>query len=301
MSGPRQHIVPQQMIRRFANDKGKLFELFKPKLALATRTKSPRGIIFRDNYYEDRIASFDDGVLKPIEQNFASHYQEIADIPWQHKTWPAEAGASFIDWVAALMCRTSLLVEMTREITKQADPVLVVAYTKDSELANNIVRHHMFTQYQDFISRPLWRWKCLNIKTTSNIVITDSPVCYFLGLERGRKALMVPLSKKRILFGGKTQTVDKCRNLSVREINFSLAAWAERHIFAADKRTLEDLITDLKGKGIISGPPDVLMAAQEPLFGLPQRVVGHPIPENVDINKFWETLKDSFGPSIFKN
>jgi Protein of unknown function (DUF4238) len=300
MSGSRQHIVPQQMIRRFANNKGKLFELYKSDLSINRRPRSPKGILFHDEYYKDKITDFDEVVLRPVEQKFASHYAEIADKPWQRKTWPAEIGAAFINWVASQLCRTRFLIEMSREIIKQVDPILINAYKTDPKLINNILRYQMFSSYQDFLSRPRWKWKCLIISTQSNLIISDHPVCYALGFEKGRKALLVPLSKKRILFGGTAETIEKCCQLSVREINFSLAAWSERHVFAADKKTLQHLAADLYGTGIISGPSEVLEAARKPFFGLSERIHTNPVPKNVDVNKFWKSLKDSFGPSIIK-
>jgi len=82
-SNRRQHIVPQQMIRRFANEQGRLFELYKPTLSIGTRMKLPRGILFHDYYYDDRIISFDEEVLKPIEDKFGHYYEDFANAPLQ--------------------------------------------------------------------------------------------------------------------------------------------------------------------------------------------------------------------------
>lgn len=109
---------------------------------------------------------------------------------------------------------------------------------------------------------------------------------------------MLPLSKRRILFGGKAETVNECGSLSIRDINFCLAAWAERQIYAADRQTLIEVATDLRGKGIISGPQEILDTARKPLFGLHERAATNQVPENIDLDNFWKSLKDSFGPSI---
>lgn len=297
----RQHIVPQQMIRRFTNEHGKLLELYKPTLSIGTRLRSPRTILFRDYYYDDRIASFDEEVLKPIEQKFARHYPEIAEKPWQNKVWPGEVGAAFVDWVAALLCRTGLLVAMNKILFREENPLLAIAYNNNPALGNNIIRSQMFEQYQDFLSRPLWKWQCriFPAESESNLVITDNPVCRVLGFGKAAGTLMVPLSKRRILFGGKSGMVQNCGGLSIRDINFSLAAWAERHIYAADKKTLKDVVTDLCGEGIITGPPEVLDAARKPSLGLPERIMVNPAPEGIILDEFWKNLKDSFGPSIF--
>jgi hypothetical protein len=109
---------------------------------------------------------------------------------------------------------------------------------------------------------------------------------------------MVPLSKKRILFGGSSEMVEKSGGLSIRYINFSLAAWAERHIYAADKQILENVAIDLRGKGNFACPAVLLEAARKPLFGLPERAAANPVPGDIDLKNFWESLKNSFGPSI---
>lgn len=262
--------------------------------------RSPRGILFRDYYYDDTVMSFDEEVLKPIEQKFAEHYAEIAEKPWQDKVWPGEVGAAFVDWVAAQLCRTTLTVEMNKVLFRQENLLLEIAYDNDPQLANNIVRSDLFKQYQDFLSRQLWKWKCsvFPSEDESNLVITDNPVCYVLGLGEGVRVLLVPLTKKRVLFGGSLEMVEKCGGLSIRDINFCLGAWAERHIYAADKQTLKDIATDLRGEGIVAGPPEVLEAARKPLFGLPERATTNPVPESIDLDKFWEALKNSFGPSV---
>ena len=288
------------MIRRFTNEQGKLYELYKPTLTLGTRPHSPRGILFRDYYYDDTIKSFDEELLKPIEQKFAAHYTEIADKPFRKNVWSSRAGAAFIGWVASHLCRTSLLVEMNKVLFGQISSLMALAYAKNPQLANNIVRSEMFNQYQDLLSRPQWKWKCriFPSESKSNLVITDNPVCCILGLGNGRRVYMVPLSKKRILFGGLPEMVEKCGGLSVRYINLSLAAWAERHIYAADNHNLENVAIDLRGEGNITCPTVLLEAARKPLFGLPERAAANPVPNGIDLDKFCKSLKDSFGPSI---
>lgn len=296
----RQHIVPQQMIRRFANDQGRLFELYKPTLSLGTKMRSPRGILFRDYYYNDRISSFDEEVLKPIEDKFGKHYTEIADKPWQNKIFSCEVGAAFVDWVSSHLCRTKLLEEMNKVLFKNENPLLALAYDNDPKLANNIVRSVLFEMYRDLFSRPLWKWKCKIFPDDfqNNLVLTDNPVCKVLGFGEAAGTLMVPLSKRRILFGGKKEIVEECEKLSIRDMNFCLSAWADRNIYAADKQTLMDIVTDLRGDGIISGPQEILEAARKPLFGQHKRVSTKSVPEDINLNKFWQSLKDSFGPSM---
>lgn len=79
MSGRKQHLIPQMMIKRFAGTDGKLVELCKPELKIGTRRRSPRGVLFADDYYRDLTSDFDDDLLLEVEQNFAIHYPPMAD------------------------------------------------------------------------------------------------------------------------------------------------------------------------------------------------------------------------------
>src|SRR5947208_1598081 len=79
-----QHRVPQMMARRFAGDDGKLAELYKPSLALSTRRKPPKGILFGEDVYKDQVADLDDELFKPIEQTFALVYPSLVDSDEPH-------------------------------------------------------------------------------------------------------------------------------------------------------------------------------------------------------------------------
>lgn len=294
--GKRQHLVPQQMIRRFANDDGYLFEMLKPKLEIATRKKRPKGIVFRDDYYVDSVSDFDEDLLQRVEQKFALHYPKLVDGPWEGRTWPGDVGAAFVDWVAAMLCRTPLLVAMARAIAARDDPVMKIAIAAAPKMMDNIFRSGWYEEQQDLLSRPGWRWKCLNITVEKNIVITDNPVCHSANIG-GKHVVLVPLSKRRILFGGSADAVEGWRGVPVDLINLVLAAWAERQIFAADRETLETLLRNLRGEGEF-GPREYCEAARKPLFGLPERSSSTPIPEGVDTSKFWEDLKGSYGQTI---
>lgn len=51
-TGKHQHIVPQQMIKRFTATDGKLVGLYKPRLSIGKRRRSPKGILFKDDFYQ---------------------------------------------------------------------------------------------------------------------------------------------------------------------------------------------------------------------------------------------------------
>src|SRR5438874_9257770 len=99
-TGRDQHLVPQMMIKRFAGDDGKLSELYKPTLAIGSRRRSPKGILYLEDFYRDRVSDFDNEFLKPIEQKFARFYPLLTD-----KAMPeplnGQGGAALVDWIAA--------------------------------------------------------------------------------------------------------------------------------------------------------------------------------------------------------
>src|SRR5688572_12736720 len=102
------HIVPVQMIRRFADAKGQLWELRKPELQISTKPRRARGILFADGYYRDAAANFDDQ-LKPIEQAFARHYDAFADKRITTQAKDASAGNALVQWIASMLARTEMI------------------------------------------------------------------------------------------------------------------------------------------------------------------------------------------------
>jgi hypothetical protein len=295
-NGQDDHIIPQQMIKRFADDNGSLWEFIKPELKIGTRRRKPKGILFREDYYKDEFGDLDDEFLKKVEQRFAIYYPKLADEPWRENVSPDE-GAAFIDWVAALMCRTQMLVVMTRDLTNDT-PFLKLINQLTPKAMDNLFRTLWFCEHQDFLTRRGFKWKCLNITAEKNVVITDNPVCLSGNLGQG-KVVIVPISKRRIIFGGTVEALQPWGQVSIDLINMILGAHAERHIFAADKDTLLILANNLRGEGEF-GPSEFCEAARKPLFGLPERLVSacRSNTGDLDASKAWKALKDSYGDSI---
>jgi hypothetical protein len=299
-TGRRDHIVPKQMIKRFADNKGELWELIKPEFKFSTRPRRPKGILFREDYYKDEIGDIDKELLKPIENRFQKYYPKLADGPWSGKTWPTEVGSAFIDWVAALMCRTNMLVAMTRNAMDDQEPILKLMSKLVPKAMDNLFRSQWFCEHQDFLTRSSFRWKCLDITKEKNTVITDNPVILSGNLGHGN-VVIVPLSKRRIILGGFSESLAPWASVSVEYINLLLGAWAEKHIFAADRDTLQILARNLRGEGEFESGA-FLEAALKPLFGLPDRILNAYRSDKgtIDISKAWESLKDSYGVSIIK-
>src|SRR5258708_3154113 len=103
--GPKQHLVPQMMINRFASAGGTLTELIKPNLAIGSCGRWPKGILFGEDFYRDHQSDLDEALLTPIEQRFARIYPSLAEDTHPQVTCGKE-GAALIDWIASMLVRT---------------------------------------------------------------------------------------------------------------------------------------------------------------------------------------------------
>ncbi len=293
--GSRRHLVPQMMIRRFAGEDGKLSELYKPKLVMGTRRRSPKGILFLEGFYRDHLGDFDDELLTPIEQKFARFYPSLADEA-NPKPLAGKGGAALIDWIAAMLVRTRAHVFISEAVAHKEAGQVSLAYRLAPALMNNIARTHWFSEYQDLLSRPNVRWKIKTYRDDEVVVLSDHPVCQTNGLGVGGQVTIVPLSKRRVLFGGHQDAVDGC-NIPVEYLNTFAAAWAERSIFAADSRALQTVARNLRGEGLV-GTPEWCEAARRPFFGFSDRLKDRQPPVELDVSQWWEQIKDSYGESI---
>lgn len=196
-AGRRQHVVPQMMIRKFAAEDGKVLELCKPSLRIGTRRRSPRGVLFIDNFYLDLVSNLDSDLLMPIEQNFARYYPSILEEE-QPRELCGERGAALIDWIAAMLCRTRAFICMAKVIVQREGETHVELV---SQLANEF-RVRWFRECKDILTRSDFRWAIKLFPDECHIVLTDNPVCQTNGLGQGGAILMVPLSGRKILIGG---------------------------------------------------------------------------------------------------
>lgn len=302
-TGHRQHIVPQMMIRRFAGDDGALVELHKPTLRIGTKRRQPKGILFRDHFYRDRVGDFDEDLLKKVEQKFKKYYPRIANGSADAIAGDGDAGAALIDWIASMLCRTTGFIRLSRAAaaaapkSKNSTIFGMLGFALAPDLMHNILRSHQFTEYQDWLSRPNWKWKVKQFTEGDHLVLTDNPVCMTRVATPGGMIVVVPLTKRRILLGGLANHVEKCRHWSVAGINAYLAAWAERSIFAADNESLKGVVRTLQGDGVIADP-GWCEAARKPLLGITERIAAQPVPGSVDLDQFNEYMKGLYGPSI---
>lgn len=293
-AGRRQHLIPQMMIRKFTGEDGKVLELHKPSLRIGTRRRSPRGILFIDNFYLDLVSNLDSDLLIPIEQNFARYYPSIVDQE-RPRELSGEGGAALVDWVAAMLCRTSAFICIAKVIAQTENENLVELV---SQLANEF-RSHWFREWQDILTRADFRWKMKVFPDECHIVLTDNPICQTNGLEQGGAILIVPLSKRHILFGGHQQATERCRDITLGQVNAFLAGWADKSIFSSDRNTLEAVKLNLEGNGTV-GTDQWCEAARKPFFGNSDRIQLAQFPSEQDLSTWWEQLKSSYGNPLIE-
>jgi len=278
------------MIRRFCGPDGKLVGLHKESLRIGNRRRSPRGILYMDEYYRDSCSDFDDELLKKVEQGFARYYPRIADVE-KAEELDGDGGAALIDWIASMLCRTEALTVLSRVIVEKERSPLLSIPESGWKLIYNMVRSRRYEECQDLLSRPRFKWGMKLFPEGLNLVITDNPVCQTNGLQKGGQVTLVPLSKRRILIGGLEEGVERFRHYTIDELNVSLFAWANRSIYAAERATLESIKTmldEIEDK-------EWYEAARKPLFGLPERIMDKVIPKGVNISEWYATMKDTFG------
>jgi len=292
-SGRRHHIVPQQMIKRFTGNDGKVAELYKPTLAIGTRRRSPRSILWLDNFYRDCLLDFDAQFLQGIEQRFARYYPSIVGAN-QAGQLCGEGGAALIDWIAAMLCRTRAIVCLSHRIV-QHDHAFLTALLP---LIMNAIRSHWFTECQDILTRSEYRWKMKVFQEPCRVVLTDNPVCHTTGTMPGGQVTVVPLSKQHVLIGGLPEAVSQWEGVTIEQLNAFLAAWAEKSVFAGERHDLEIVKADLEGSGTV-GEEEWCEAARKPFFGLPERMYSRQPPSGAALYEWWERVKASFGSPLF--
>lgn len=292
--GRTQHYVPQMMIRRFAGDDSKLTELIKPQLSFGSRRRAPRGVLFGEDFYRDCHSDLDEELFTPVEQRFAPVYAALADDRHPHLRDGKDA-AAFVDWVASMLVRTRAFPLLAQAVGERHSALGKLFWKIMPELTNNVFRQMWFSELQDTLSRPLFRWKIIKYPPEQTVVLTDFPVCQSSGRALGGQVTVVPLSKHRVVFGGSEKAIAHW-NIPADDLNGFLAGCAKRSIFAADRATLERVAKKLRGDD--GQPADWCNAARRPFFGFLDRLNDMKSPGRADIGKWFTEYKDSYGDSI---
>jgi hypothetical protein len=293
-TGRHQHVVPQMMIKRFAGEDHKLTELIKPELSFGSHRRSPKGILFGEDCYRDHQSDLDEELFTPIEQKFALIYPSLAEDAHPQVTC-GKKGAALIDWIASMLVRTRAHALMAQAVGHKDSAFGDVLWKVAPKLMNNIVRISWFSELQDILSRPLFRWKVKTYPPEETLVLTDFPVCQTSGSPPDGQVTIVPLSKHRVMFGGSEKAIAHW-DIRADDLNAILAGYAQRSIFAADGATLERLAQHLRGENGHS--PEWCAAARSPFFGFLDRLKDMKAPETPEVSQWFKQFKDSYGESI---
>jgi hypothetical protein len=282
------------MSRRFSGDDGKLTELIKPDLVFGSRRRSPKGILFAEYFYRDHQSDLDEELFKPIEQRFARIYPSLAeDANPQIKS--GKEGAALVDWIASMLVRTRAYALMTQNVGEKDSAFGKLLWKLAPALMGNILRISWFSQLQDILSRPLFRWKVKTYPPDEIVVLTDFPVLQTNGSTPDGQVTIVPLSKHRVMFGGSEKAIAHW-DISADDLNAILAGYAERSIFAADRATLERVVQHLhEEKG---HSPEWRGAAHRPFFGFLDWLQDMKAPDSLEISQWLNQHKESYGESI---
>lgn len=285
---------PQQMTRRFAGDGGKLVEMLKPEFTLETRRRSPRGILFSEDFYKDRSTDFDAELLTPGEQKFAAVYDDVL----AKKKLDGHHGAALVDWIAAMLVRTDLVKFLMPTVPDDLLEEIVTHLAELKKLVDNMARSQWFTMYQDFLVREKWNWKwCRFSLEAGEIIITDHPVCTTSVMSDGEFMVVVLLSRDTVLYGGGDEAIERMRHARVSDLNFFLAAWARRHIFVSTTETLERVRNSMSERSEYAA--ETVAEARKPLFGVSERIrermaVGE-VPNDFDFGRALQEMHEGYG------
>lgn len=176
------------------------------------------------------------------------------------------------------------------------DKAMATVFKAFPGLFRNYVRLTQFNEYQDILSRPGFKWKVLTYPEGADLVLTDHPVCQTSGHHPGGQVTIVPVSRRRVFFGGSQQAVNNC-NFPVHELNAFLAGWAYRSVFAAERGALDEVVEILSGKYEM-WRKEWCDRARLPCFGLEERSKTYSVSPDEITKDWWNGFKDSYGETI---
>jgi hypothetical protein len=141
----------------------------KSTLVILRRPMGPKGILWKENYYKDLAGDLDANWLTPIEQRFAKFYPKLADDPWSTATASQDEGKAFIDWTLSQLCRTEWLSTVANKLISQEALFDHISDAMKATLINGI-RRGLFEHLKEVYTLPGWRWQCLELETTANLL-----------------------------------------------------------------------------------------------------------------------------------
>lgn len=246
LSGKRQHFIAQLHSRQFAGDAG-LYMLDK-HTGRIDKPKSPKAVLYGDNFYGPAGNAFDEQFLKPTEDEYAKHLPPLLDP--QRREFSDETLSALTAWVATLSVRTSFLP--AAGLCGEGD---VEAFEQEAQSRGIAIHdYHAMARVNicdvllKLFELPDWHWRRIIYQTSpgNELVLTDHPVA----VSRTHAApehpfVAVALSKNVLAIGGRLDVTSHVPIQDVGPINTTFVAHADRRIYSGDRMTLERIAAGL--------------------------------------------------------
>ena len=275
-TGPRRHIVPVQMIRRFSNASGRLFCLNKTTLCVADRSvgNRPEDILHKRNYYKDEYGDLDCSWIQSVENEFGARYDSLMAAVDDGRDWTSDEQEALVRWIACLQTRTELVQESVDAMSEAGRIPDRRDIGASGAAIDNRLRLNLAQEYERVFTSPGWYWQMVSMPEHGTLILTDHPACHTPEQEPDGMVVLVPLSRTHLLVGGGKAALGQVRFWRLQLINFFLAAWANRLIYAANLSTLDRLAAQLRAAGEPATLPFYgkirAMRTSPPPAGLPQ-------------------------------
>lgn len=253
------HIIPQQMIRRFADAEGLLLEFRKPELTLGTRGRRPKGILFAKKYYTDCLGSIDRDWLTRVENDFGRFYGWFIEQNGRVVLEPKQSGL-LLEWGLSLLVRGRFFERVVASLKPPSTPFARASLNNQ----RYVVMRELFEGFRR-LGEVGWVFQYPD----RNLVLSDTPV--LLHREHGDFSLVLPLSRNHLCVFGVPETHDHWNQCDATDVNCLFFGWAERVVYCADASELERI------QARVTIPSDAInpawqAAAVQPFLGLSSRL-----------------------------
>lgn len=276
------------MIRRFAGGDVRLYELLKPSLAVSTKARTPRAILWRDDYYVDQVGDLDEELLKDIEQRFSRFYEGIISAPRSGVSVTGPAASALVDWCASMLARTAGFSALRDSVLRKLGGPMAELGPEAVICAKNAMLVSWYDEMRDVLSRPGWKWRMIIVGGTPGLVLTDNPVLLvrFSGVQHFH--ILAPLSATCLLIGGPGIPRELPHDLIPR-LNLHFSAWSHSRIYSPALEQLRLIAAAL------GADTPWAQRARSPLCGLPEQIRDGGSPPADAPERFWSEFKSSLG------
>jgi hypothetical protein len=253
MSAKRDHVVPQQHLKRFCNSDKAVWSLSKPDLRIGSKPHTPKSICYEAEYYTDAIGrDFDEEYLKPIEDEFGRQSALLQEQP--------EEDLNLIwRWFISMLARSRFAEQIINQTVSKAE-------------YRSSIKKSRFLIVDQFL-RLFREWDCFlnvfEVDGSEPLVTTDSPICMHTFRCSNPPIFLMPLSGNRLFVSGPKKFRDPISEILTCDVNLLMFAWCEKYTYSSSR----DLLSRIKNQ--VSDPhpefnPAWFGLARLPFFGVPE-------------------------------